>query len=450
MTLFPYRQLILVDCDGGRGAIFDEKSLLSNLPSNCELYLFWNNNDKVINDKLNDLRKLPHIHCYPSIKTNKKNATDGKLIYFLGKLVDEFSSVLLITGGDEIFEEVVSTVNQDYGYGKIELKKLGSPSSASFNEILSHLEQQNNKYASSNVADKYHLKSWPSVAIRDSDLFFNIEEIKTKMVLNSNVQQLGQPLPSITQTTISIKDNRCPICGANFFSIFNANQHVICKHYMVTSRMTSNQLSAQKNVVESQIKCPMCSEIFTKMERVQQHIASKHATLDLSKTVLSKKSLIAEKNINCLRCSRKFASTEDMHRHTIAKHDISLVTCTCSSTAMATQKFHAHKSRNKKYKCMLNNKGFITCPNVEATKIRIVLLSGNQMTAVTNGETNLCPIDSCRHLKYFKTNGLVAHVNAKHKQVQICVLCCGPTSMMYSLEEYKEHLNTKHLIASVL
>ena len=105
MTLFPYRQLILVDCDGGRGAIFNAKDLLSKLPSNCEFYLFWNNNDKVINDKLNDLRTLPQIHCYPSIETNKKNATDGKLIYFIGKLVEEFSSILLITGGDEIFEE---------------------------------------------------------------------------------------------------------------------------------------------------------------------------------------------------------------------------------------------------------------------------------------------------------------------------------------------------------
>ncbi|UJR24417.1 hypothetical protein I4U23_005793 [Adineta vaga] len=73
-----YKQLLLFDCDGGRGSLFNNRTILSQSPSNCDCYLFWNNNDTNLSNKFNQLKNESNlsIHLYPVLKTNVKNATD--------------------------------------------------------------------------------------------------------------------------------------------------------------------------------------------------------------------------------------------------------------------------------------------------------------------------------------------------------------------------------------
>jgi hypothetical protein len=97
-----YRLLILFDCDGGRANLFDDRTILDQIPSNCECYLFWNKDSKVVTYKLNQLRNNARIHLCPSCLPNSKNSADAKLIYFLGKLVDSFPFIFIVHGDDHI------------------------------------------------------------------------------------------------------------------------------------------------------------------------------------------------------------------------------------------------------------------------------------------------------------------------------------------------------------
>ena len=129
------RQLYLFDCDGGRGNLFsDLKS--GEIPENYELYLFWNNNDKVITDRLNQLSTYSNIHLAPSHLKNVKNSADGKLIYFLGKLAHEFDTITIVGGGDCVYEEVIEAVKFDYSQKKVTLEKIEHPNSGKLRSLL--------------------------------------------------------------------------------------------------------------------------------------------------------------------------------------------------------------------------------------------------------------------------------------------------------------------------
>ena len=94
-----YNQLILFDCDGGRSSLFNDKTILYDLPSNCECYLFWNKDSKTLIDILFQLRDISQIHLCPSHLKNSKNSADGKLIYFWANLSNVstlFSSFILM------------------------------------------------------------------------------------------------------------------------------------------------------------------------------------------------------------------------------------------------------------------------------------------------------------------------------------------------------------------
>jgi hypothetical protein len=141
-----YNQLILVDCDGGRASIFNDKTILYQLPSNCECYLFWNKDNETVTHKLNQLHDNPQIHLCPSHLRNSKNSADGKLIYFLGKLVENFHFILILHGNDNIYNEVIQSVVHDYGQQKIDHMKIQRPIVKDLKDVFVELQRRNKQH----------------------------------------------------------------------------------------------------------------------------------------------------------------------------------------------------------------------------------------------------------------------------------------------------------------
>ncbi|CAF1235319.1 unnamed protein product [Adineta steineri] len=142
-----YKQLILVDCDGGRGSLFNDIIICRQFPPNCEFYLFWNKDGSTIPDSLyKQLSGIPHIHLCPSHLINSSNSADGKLIYFLGKLVEKFQFILLVHGNDHIYKEVIESVIYDYDKEKIAEKGIKNPSSQDLKELVTQCRRRNEQH----------------------------------------------------------------------------------------------------------------------------------------------------------------------------------------------------------------------------------------------------------------------------------------------------------------
>ncbi|CAF1112126.1 unnamed protein product [Adineta steineri] len=117
------------------------------LPPNCEFYLFWNKDGSTIPDSLyKQLSGIPQIHLCPSHLINSKNSADGKLIYFLGKLVEKFQFILLVHGNDHIYKEVIESVIYDYDKEKIAEKGIKNPSPQDLKELFAQCRMRNEQY----------------------------------------------------------------------------------------------------------------------------------------------------------------------------------------------------------------------------------------------------------------------------------------------------------------
>ncbi|CAF1396270.1 unnamed protein product [Adineta steineri] len=169
-----FRQLYLFDCDGGRSSLFSEPQL-DQLPNNCELYLFWNNIDEVITTKLQQLAKYHNVHLAPSHLKNCKNSADGKLIYFLGKLANEFSSITIVGGGDCVYEEVIEAVKYDYPKKEITLQKIEHPDSSKLEMLLGGSRSNIKNYSDKNdqkLVDRM-LQNKPNIITRSIRMVLN-------------------------------------------------------------------------------------------------------------------------------------------------------------------------------------------------------------------------------------------------------------------------------------
>jgi hypothetical protein len=205
-----YSQLILFDCDGGRASLFNDQTIVSQLPSNCECYLFWNKDSHTVTDNLNRLSNNPQIHLCPSFLQNSKNSADGKLIYFLGKLVEDFPFIVIVHGNDNIYNEVVEAVVHDYNRQKIEQKKIPYPNSQALQDLFMQLRSRNeqNNYVDPNPK-----------------------------IIPPRISPIYEP--------ISVDKKCCSRCSKKFKEFLSLYDHITDKHKQIAS-----------------IKCA-CSSIFT-------------------------------------------------------------------------------------------------------------------------------------------------------------------------------------------
>jgi hypothetical protein len=165
------RQLYLFDCDGGRGNLFSELKR-SEIPKNYELYLFWNDNDEIITERLHQLSTYPNVHLAPSHLKNVKNSADGKLIYFLGKFAHEFHNITIIGGGDCVYEEVIEAVKYDHPQKNVTLRKIEHPNSRELELLLGlpPVNIQSNSTENGNKSINKTLQSEPSAITRSIQL----------------------------------------------------------------------------------------------------------------------------------------------------------------------------------------------------------------------------------------------------------------------------------------
>jgi hypothetical protein len=261
-----FRQLYLFDCDGGRSALFHDITNLRELPNNCELYLFWNNNDRSISNNLNQLKDNQQLHLCPSHLVNSKNSADGKLIYFLGKLVNEFSVITIVQGADEIFQEVVEAVKYDFTMNKIVLHKVKAASSSELKTLIQSMRKLNNE----------------------------------KQYIEDDYELIGGSLrlkPSFVKFQLS---NACRVCNKSFKNTVSAMSHLISKHDLLNSdimyiavrhdasflvtpaKKNNNNTSAiiisngKEPLRCSNSACSSKKRTFKKKKDLEQHQMSKH------------------------------------------------------------------------------------------------------------------------------------------------------------------------------
>ncbi|CAF0950907.1 unnamed protein product [Adineta ricciae] len=246
------RQLYLFDCDGGRSSIFNDNSALMELPNNCELHLFWNSHDSNINALLYRLKDNQQLRLHATSCTNNKNAADGLLIYHLGKLISEFEKIVIVHGGDTIFDEVIEET-------KIGSHKVNSPHPDELRKLIGDMKK------------------------------FNQDNLLT----TNNVQ-------SVPENPVQILlSNTCPKCNKKRKTILGTVQHMMVKHHLNNSDIvnlgvrngaryldlpvtTNTTQSAKSNInTTERFKCThtTCSskmKTFKTKKALQDHCKSKH------------------------------------------------------------------------------------------------------------------------------------------------------------------------------
>ena len=240
-----YRQLLLFDCDAGRSSLFNNLEIVNQIPLNCQCYLFWNNNDPQITLNLNRLSQIEQrIHLCPSTLRNSKNSADAKLIYFLGKFVNDFPFILIVHGNDQIYSEVISTVKSEFNSQKIEEKQINeSPHSQMLQQIIEQCQQRNRKW---NCVDSTQIQ---------------------RLVINKNkCFQCTKESDSLPLLLSADKNNKCPFNG--------------CQRLYKSDGFIAHLQSKHKNDIHIQIQC--CdSAIKRTLQEFYEHIQSQHNIVDV-------------------------------------------------------------------------------------------------------------------------------------------------------------------------
>ncbi len=157
------QQLVLFDCDDGRLSIFkNHNEYLSQIPPNCECYVFWNELKFPVYKKLECiLRKYSHIHLCPSYD-EQTNSCSSNLLFYLEVLICKFSFVLLVHGTDHAYRQVFKRVTKQYGIERIGLASINKPFSQNLPNIIKQLQKKNRAYTYhkylSNLLSKEKLK----------------------------------------------------------------------------------------------------------------------------------------------------------------------------------------------------------------------------------------------------------------------------------------------------
>jgi hypothetical protein len=190
-----YSQLILFDCEGGRANLFHDKSVLNQLPSNCECCLFWNQNNQAVTGKVNQLRNIPQIYLCPSNLCDSNNSAVSKLIYILGKFAYDYDFIFIVHGDDNIYSEAIESVIEDYGQDKIDQKKIRCPTNKALLELFVELRKRNEQHK------------------------YVDPKLSNMLPKNLSVSEL-----------VNISEKSCPKCSKRFTNIPSLCDHVTAKH----------------------------------------------------------------------------------------------------------------------------------------------------------------------------------------------------------------------------
>jgi hypothetical protein len=325
-----YRQLVLFDCNDDRLSLFkDHKKYLSQIPSNSEWYIFWNEFKLPVYKKLKwILRNYSHIHLYPSYRRRMDDSPNSDLLIFLDEVISKFSFVLLVHGDNQSYRKVFERVTNQYGKGKMKLRTISKCFSQHLPRILIQLEKKyrHHRYLQ-NLSSKDQLqhkrRPFFSNNIWNYDIPYDQEEIITfKSLIKRKQKSLkiyfyNARICNITQFDDDEEyeqdiDNdeeceqdtddyllfSCWRCSHKFKCVDERLFHFIIQHAaslrsraQELSTLVSNQIVAIQdnlesvntgtNTIKKSISCWQCTKKYAFVESVLFHFVDKHANFIL-------------------------------------------------------------------------------------------------------------------------------------------------------------------------
>ena len=127
----------LIDCDGGLSSAFYSKhlktikpELIEDFPSNSEIFLFYNSNDREIVERM-EIMKSNHsnVYLFPNFKENCKNGADANLSFILGTISHKYNSYVIIARHEEIYLQLSERLKHTHPdlKDRVELRRFSSP-----------------------------------------------------------------------------------------------------------------------------------------------------------------------------------------------------------------------------------------------------------------------------------------------------------------------------------
>jgi hypothetical protein len=195
------------------------------------------------------------------------------------------------------------------------------------------------------------------------------------------------------------------------------------------------------NEVIQNLNVQALQELFTELGN--QKKKPKHAEPKPFKTLPPKAPVSRSSNIfeqSCLKCARKFKDVDGLSEHNKAKHqpNSSVYICACSFKCSTQLEFNRHQREKRE---IVDNQGVITCLNTDEP-VEIYLTPDSVPLIFLDGKMNAC-VFKC-HRRWFTPSELFRHLKGQHaNEINIRIRCCDDR-IMYTLDEFRAHIESQH------
>lgn len=215
-----FRQLVLFDCNEGRLSIFKEhEKYLSQIPPNCECYIFWNDLKFPVFKNLQwVLRNYSRIYYCPSYRQQIDSSSNPDLLSFLDKSIIHFSFVLLVHGSNQSYRADCARVIQEYGNEKIKLQEIRKPFSHHLRYVIRRLRKKHRAYnhqeylkgCNSNEQLKHKNRSFLLNNICDDDNPHDPDAAQVKIYFKRLTKRKQKDLKIYHENTRFLSDTQYP------------------------------------------------------------------------------------------------------------------------------------------------------------------------------------------------------------------------------------------------
>ncbi|CAM2720016.1 unnamed protein product [Rotaria socialis] len=214
-------QLVLFDGDNNRTALFDNIKRLSNIPEDCEFYIFCNEADPIQSKVLENMNYLSQVRVRKSSKP-----IDERLVDYLQKNLDEYLHIIIVCGPKPTYEHVFQNIWKKYGKKKLYVMRVNKLSDTTVKGILGQIRQHRSEVnnQTSNVFDD-----------------------------SSNFNSMNSSSSSETNAHGSLLDDDLYLDTP--------------ENILVSKKSKANK----KLIVQSELRCRYCNEYFQSKQALKEH-----------------------------------------------------------------------------------------------------------------------------------------------------------------------------------
>ncbi|UJR30021.1 hypothetical protein I4U23_017566 [Adineta vaga] len=337
-------RLVLFDCDNDRLSLFtDHDTLISQIPSNCEYHLHWDDSKLFMVSILDSfVSKRSNIRLKPSYDSQSKTDVNKKLIKDLDDHVNVFRFILLVHGREQNYRPVLDRIAKEYGQYKMELFPIDPPFHQYLEKIIIAVkneqlqmpvfnEYRNNQKFSSSLVDS--LRSY------DATEAYVTEWTAIKQLTKKEQRNLTADYNDMHYGDTSQLDTT---------NVFDDEDEELVFDY----RLALNNSETQPSKPDTG-SARSCSS--------SQYPNTKYAPSIPSMNQ-------ADRILSCLKCSRKFRCICDLLCHCDASHDnFDYASLINSATLPLTSKLFMGTSSNKKKIKNISGKRQFVCAQCSIT-----------------------------------------------------------------------------------